>query len=249
MKETGLLLSFILLYFYCSGNEATLLQRTYANCQILDSASDFRLYWTVNGNNIDLGMEAPLRGYISAGLSTQANMQGGGAYNFADAWVASWTNNAGDYCNGGCLFDVWMPNQGQPRKDTQQDTTTNKAIYQDATSLAAEWTRALNTGSATEDYAITTTKPMVAIWGGHVQSPVTGATGIIPYHPVYGAAAINFGQPSECLETSGTSTNGDSGGGSSKYTSPGGEFTTSWEIQGDIITFTMSGKTTGWISV
>jgi len=68
------------------------------------------------GSNISLAMKAKTRGYISLGFSGDYSMNNKArtfGYNFADAWMASYSNITQDLCYHGCLRDLRMPDTSQ----------------------------------------------------------------------------------------------------------------------------------------
>lgn len=55
------------------------LTRTYSNCKVLDSTTEYQLSWTVSGSNIQFGLTAKADGFIALGLSGTPTMSSSGA--------------------------------------------------------------------------------------------------------------------------------------------------------------------------
>src|SRR5690349_19868616 len=84
---------------------AVALSESYANCAVMDVEHNFRLYWTIEGSSIAIGMQGTSQGYLAGsvltlklsagtdcpelivGFSSDGSMDNGGAG--ADAWAVS----------------------------------------------------------------------------------------------------------------------------------------------------------------
>ena len=89
----------------------------------------------VNKNN---GVQVA-NGYLGFGFSKDGSMWGGrSGPGFADGLAASYATSG--LCAGGCLYDVWMPDEDDPRIDAAQ-SFTNKAFSVKDGYLTVEFTR------------------------------------------------------------------------------------------------------------
>ena len=94
----------------------------YTGCIVLDTATDFRLWWrTLPNARIELAMYARVSGYMSIGLSTDGSMHSSGAG--SDVMLA-WVSASGA-CSFGCVSDQWATARLQPSVDAAPSSLSN----------------------------------------------------------------------------------------------------------------------------
>jgi hypothetical protein len=74
---------------------------------VLDGTTNYRLYWTLNENTIDLALHANSIGYLSFGIKEQA---------LTDLVIG----RMGTGCEEGCVTDFFVQNE-KVKKDKSQD--------------------------------------------------------------------------------------------------------------------------------
>jgi hypothetical protein len=212
--------------------------QTYANCQVVSSALDYRLFWTVRGNQIDISFRAKSSGYVCGCLQpingpafTTGGHPGSGTVDCACAY-------------GGTLTDSYM--QEEDVNIDAVDSFTNKRSVTNGTHTTASYTRPL-VGSGTQDVTIPVTGTQLKwVWAVHPTSRNNGQSrhprgSVAGSESNAGSVAVNFGGSSQC----------DVAQVAGSFKSGAGDFELKYgplPTDSSTFEFTMSAATTGWIS-
>lgn len=78
---------------------------------------DYRMYWSLVDDHIEIGMAAKVGGWLGLGISTDGTMSSGGSG--SDIWVGFVGGFAA--CADGCVIDYWANDDVQPTVDSQGD--------------------------------------------------------------------------------------------------------------------------------
>lgn len=92
-------------------------QTDFDNCVKLQaSVYDYRMYWSIVGDNIEIGLAAKVNGWMGVGISTDGSMDSSG--NGSDVWVG-WIGGDIGACAGpgGCVLDYRATALQQPIRD------------------------------------------------------------------------------------------------------------------------------------
>lgn len=126
----------------------------YAGWFLLDSASDFYLHYAINGSVIYFAMEADALGYLAIGIGYSSKMQDSDIYiGYVDG-------------NGAHMSDNWGTGSVSHVADTENNIL-EFAGSENSTSTVIEFSRALDTGDASQDNIITLGVQMDLIWAYH----------------------------------------------------------------------------------
>ncbi|KAL6067867.1 hypothetical protein QOT17_008552 [Balamuthia mandrillaris] len=225
------------------------LVRTYENCKVLrestTASTDYKLYWNIVGENIELAVEVTTVGWVGLGIATQPNMLSGGAgSDIMLGWVAE------GECSDGCLFDYWVKERegiAQPLildEDLPENAGTQSAMLFAALEVdgvtTLEWTRALDTGETGADRPINSDEPVWVIFASNLLAdPSDSRTFSIHSTGTNAAMSITFGEPSSCTSDGGdgetddgASTDGNDGDGDSDETESNASIISSFIIIG-----------------
>jgi hypothetical protein len=187
---------------------------------------DFSATWNFNTDSINFSMTATATGWIGIGFSSSAVP----AHSGSDMVVA-WIDSEG-YVQ---IIDGFSSTKTQPTYDPVQNVMALSGSNVGG-QVVVNWTRLLNTGDAANDYTITKS-PLTFAWAYHKTAiPTgTGAGAQYLYHSARDSATISL------LTSPVTPVTG--------HTFQGTDFSASWNIIADTITFNMTSKGVGWISV
>lgn len=174
------------------------LSKSYANCRVLDGASDFRLHWNVlaGSQTVEFAMEAQSTGWVALGVSGDGTMGSGGAAPGSDIVVGSATLGSNDYFT--TVYDI-------PKLDASNGGTndcTAVASEQDGATLRVEFSRPLAASDSATDRAISATGVNTFLWALH-DSIAPTSTSVFPKHTRRGPVTIDLSVASTCPPAAG----------------------------------------------
>jgi hypothetical protein len=79
---------------------------------------DYRLYWSLVDDHIEIGLAAKVGGWLGLGISTDGSMSSGGSG--SDVWVG-FVGASFPACAEGCVLDYWADSTSQPALDSHSD--------------------------------------------------------------------------------------------------------------------------------
>eukprot|EP01124_Arcella_intermedia_P004549 TRINITY_DN1257_c0_g1_i11.p1 TRINITY_DN1257_c0_g1~~TRINITY_DN1257_c0_g1_i11.p1 ORF type:complete len:1135 (+),score=161.40 TRINITY_DN1257_c0_g1_i11:40-3444(+) len=226
-SQQGLAILLVLSLGLLCGAAPIAFNRTYANCKVINSANDVRLYWNITGNTINVGFYGKFAGYVAIAFSGDGLMSGK-PKGFCDNWVVT---------KKGTVLDTYFSGESQVKNDTKNDFTWT--YFSSNTSyLVGEFDRLLVTGD-NRDYDITPGTGQGLIWAGAKSFSGTS----YPDHKAnYGSSFVDFGAPTSCDAPS-------TPGGFSSSTG----FKVTWTLDDakTMINFTMSYNNagSGWLAI
>jgi len=152
----------------------------------------------------------------------------------------------GANCTLGCINDYWAVVEGPPTLDVSQNLVNATAIN-NGTYTMLEFDRSLTGFNFSEDRSISSNGINFFLYSMNIASmPYSVDLVFADYHGNNrGYYQLDLSLPSNCSVESSSSKSNPSG----SYTNPDGTITVSWVITGNIITFDLTGKTTGWVAI
>ena len=163
----------------------------YTGCIVLDTATDFRLWWrTLPNARIELAMYARVSGYMSIGLSTDGSMHSSGAG--SDVMLA-WVSASGA-CSFGCVSDQWATARLQPSVDAAPSSLSNVRAGFEGAYMKVSFVRAQASSDA-EDRAINATGRNLLIWSVHTTDVPSVGGLMYNKHTTSGALNVNWMAP------------------------------------------------------
>jgi hypothetical protein len=171
------------------------LVNSYDNCKLLDSAHNYRFYWTVDSTNgvLKVAQQADLTiGWFAVGISSNDGMISDGVTP-TDIYM-SYIDSAN--CTNGCVSDYSTTLFDLPKLDTVQNANYvagSKANNQ----FVVEWTRSLNTGDVDTDKVIDPASAIHLIWSLNDEHTPMSKT-VFSKHVIAGSTLIVFNDQSRC---------------------------------------------------